>query len=98
MSSDYKSSMREVEVMGLPLDEWRYKSCLAYFAVAKEWASLYFIKSKKPGEGHATILLTEAKDFYEKEGKLVGGSVALNPRMAEIYKRLGYKEYTKSDE
>jgi hypothetical protein len=79
--------------MGMPLVQWRYKSCTADFGVMETWATLYFIESTEEGKGHATHLLTEAKAFYEGQGKRFGGSVALNDRMKSIYERLGIEEY-----
>jgi hypothetical protein len=75
-------------VMGMKLEEWRYLSCMAQFGAGPDWATLYFIESKLPSQGHATTLLTHAKKVYEREGKKVYGSVALSDRMAKIYKRL----------
>lgn len=81
-----------------PLTRWEYKSCRADFGEGQEWATLYFIKSDEPGKGHATILLTSAKRYYEGLGKRFGGTVALNDRMQRIYQRLGIHEYTGMEE
>lgn len=83
----------QVEIMGIPLIEWRHKSCVARFGVGDDWATLYEIFSREQSKGHATELLTAAKKFYEAQGKRFGGSVALNDRMRKIYQRLGIKEY-----
>ena len=76
------------------LDYWTYKSCSAQFATGEDWATLYLIQSGKEGKGHATILLLEAKKYYEAQGKFVAGSVPLNGRMAKLYEKVGYKFYT----
>jgi hypothetical protein len=34
-----------------------------------------------------------AKEYYEKQGKKVGGTVALHPAISKIYKKLNYIEY-----
>ena len=65
----------------------------ANFGVGEDWATLYDIESKNEGRGEATNLLIKAKKYYEKLGKKFGGSVALNDRMKNIYKRLKITEY-----
>ncbi len=80
--------------MGMELDQWVNKSCMANFGVGDDWATLYNIESKEQGKGHATELLIEAKKYYEGLGKKFGGSIALNDRMRKIYQELGIKEYT----
>lgn len=82
-----------VNIMGMELEEWTNKSCIAHFGVGNDWATLYDIESKEEGKGHATELLKEAKRYYESQGKVFGGSVALNNRMRKIYQELGIKEY-----
>lgn len=89
---------KNVEVMGMILDEWKYHSCTAHFGVGKEWATLYDIESKEEGKGHATGLLTTAKHVYEIEKKEVRGTIALNDRMREIYKNVGIPEIPEFDE
>lgn len=82
-----------VNVLGMELDEWKLDSCIAHFAVGPKWATLYDIESLIKGRGHATSLLQEAKAYYESQNKKFGGSVALNPIMRKIYKKLKIKEY-----
>ncbi len=82
----------KVTVLGLELDRWVEGSCIADFGVGKNWATLYFIQSGEPGKGHATNLLLTAKKYYEDRGKNVSGSIALNERMAGVYKKVGIKE------
>jgi hypothetical protein len=89
--------MRPVEILGMAMEEWTYRSSTAEFGTGPDWATLSFIESKDPHKGHATTLLQAAKEHYEAQGKRVGGTVALNARMTAIYKRLGYIEYD-SDE
>ena len=83
----------KVNILGMELDEWKIDSCIAHFGVGNDWATLYDIQSDNQGKGHATTLLAEAKSFYQKAGRKIGGTVALNPRMRKIYKKLGYVEY-----
>lgn len=78
----------------MPIEVWKHKSCTATFGVGDVWATLYSIESKQKGKGHATALLTAAKQYYEDKNKKFGGSVALNDRMRQIYVRLGISEYT----
>ena len=82
-----------VKVMGMELERWTYMSCSADFGVGNNWATLYLIESSDRNKGHATYLLREAKNHYEKLGKTFGGTVALNPIMESIYLKLGIKEY-----
>lgn len=84
---------RRVNVLGMELDEWRHKSCEAHIATGKGWATIYDIESQQEGKGHATELLLIMKTYYEKQGLEFGGSVALNERMASLYKKCGIKEY-----
>lgn len=86
--------MEAVTIMGMPLERWTHESCVADFGVGDTWVTLYDIRSKEEGKGHATALLIEAKKHYESLGKDFGGSVALNERMTSIYQRLGIKEHT----
>lgn len=87
--------IKEVNMMGMPLVSWKYKSCAANFGVdiKENFATLYDIISLEQGKGHATHLLTVAKKYYEDKGYKFGGSVALNDRMKSIYKRLNIEEY-----
>ena len=64
--------------MCMELDEWKIDSCLAHFGVGDTWATLYDIWSGVRGKGQATRLLSAAKEYYEKQGKVFGGSAALN--------------------
>ncbi len=82
-----------VYILGMPLEEWRYKSCEAHVAVGDTWATLYDIESQEQGKGHATKLLSAMKVYYEGKGLDFGGSVSLNDRMTFIYKKCGVKEY-----
>ena len=84
---------QKVNILGMELDEWQNKSCLAYVAVGDNWATIYFTKSQHEGKGHATELLLIMKAYYETQGKVFGGSVALNERMAWLYKKCGIREY-----
>lgn len=84
---------QKINGLGGPLDQWKYKSCSAEVAVGKDWATIYLIESQQEGKGHATKLMLEMKAYYEKQGLRFGGSVALNERMARLYKKCGIREY-----
>ena len=88
---------QKVNLLGMELDEWRYKSCVAHVATDEGWATIYDIQSHQEGRGNATKLLLLMKAHYESQGKRFGGSVALNERMARLYKKCGIKEYGESD-
>lgn len=85
----------KVMILGMELDEWRINSSIAHFGVGDDWATLYDIESKEKRKGHATKLLKEAKKYYK--GKKLGGTIALNPIMGHLYKKLKIKEYVKSN-
>lgn len=85
--------MKVVNILGMELDEWKYKSCTAHFADGGPWATLYDIESLEPSKGHATHLLLKAKAYYEAQGKTVGGSIALTERMSRLYQKVGIPEY-----
>ena len=83
----------KVNILGMSLDEWRHKTCLAHCAVGETWATIYDIQSKNEGRGYATELLIAMKEYYERQGLKFGGSVALNERMAKLYQKCGIREY-----
>ncbi len=85
-------NVKTVNILGMELEEIKHKSCTAHFGVDKDFATLYDIKSKEQGKGHASELLKNAKEYYEKQGLRFGGSVALNSRIKAIYKKLNIKE------
>jgi hypothetical protein len=82
-----------INILGMPLEQWKHKSCTANFGIGSDWATLYDIKSEDQGKGHATELLIEAKKYYGSLGKKLGGTVAMNDRMKYIYKKLDILEY-----
>lgn len=86
--------IEKVNILGIPLDEWRYESCVAHCATGEGWATLYDIESSNEGKGHATKLLCQMKAYYEAAGLTFGGSVALNDRMRWLYQKCGIKKYT----
>lgn len=84
---------QKVELSGMELDEWWYKSCSSHVGTGEDWATVYDIQSQQQGRGHATALLLIMKSYYEQQGKTFGGSVALSDKMARLYKKCGIKEY-----
>ena len=92
------SEPKKVKILGMELDEWCYESCVAHVGTNEDWeewqwATIYDIESQQEGKGHATKLLLIMKSYYENQGKEFGGSIALNERMARLYKRCRIKEY-----
>lgn len=85
--------MKQINSMGMSLDEWKNKSCTAMIGTGNDWATIYMISSDDPGKGHATELLIEMKKYYEAQGKVFGSSVALNGRMRYLLQNLNIVEY-----
>lgn len=88
--------VEQIEVLGLPLEQWTHESCTAEFGVGDDWATLYSICSEVESKGHATALLIAAKRHYEALGKRFASDVALNDRMRRILRRLNIEEYAES--
>jgi hypothetical protein len=88
--------IEKVNKLGMELEQWTNKSCVAEVGVGDTWATVYYIESKEEGKGHATELLKEAKKHYEGEGKVFGSSVALNERMRHLLVKLNIKEYVEN--
>jgi len=80
--------------MGMPLDQWKHKSCCANIGTGKDFATVYSIESSERGKGDATELLLEMKKHYETQGKIFGSSIALNDGMQRILKKLNIVEYS----
>ncbi len=93
MSKKSEIKIKEIEMMGMKLLRWEYKSCVADFGIGDGWVTLYYIESKEKNKGHATYLLQKAKAFALHTGVKFGGSVALNPAMKHIYEKLDIEEY-----
>ena len=89
------SYITKINQLGMELDEWKFESCIAHFGIGDDFATLYDIVSGVKRKGHATTLLTEAKEYYEDKGLKFGGSVALNENMRNLYVKLGIEEYDK---
>lgn len=85
--------IRRKNVMGMMLEEWLYNGVTANFGVGDKWATLYDINSEIEGKGYATLVLSEAKKYFESIGFKFSGSIALNDRMRDIYKRLDIEEF-----
>lgn len=79
--------------MGMPLDKWTHKSCVATIGVGEDWATVYSITSYEEGKGHGTELLLEMKKYYEAEGKIFGSSIALSRAMKHLLTKLNIEEY-----
>ena len=85
--------IRPVKILGMLLQEWKHKSCVAHIAEGMGWATIYDVKSKIQGKGHATELLLAIQKHYKLLGIELGGSVALNHKMERLYRKLKIKEY-----
>lgn len=90
-SSKGQLLVKDVEIMGMPLKVYKWKSCQAEVGEEKNWATVYSIASQEQGKEHATELLKLLKYIYRD--KTFGGTVALNPTMKHLYEKLGIKEY-----
>lgn len=77
------------QVLWMELDEWTYKSCIAHFGEYWFCYTLYDIESKEQRQWHATQLLKDAIEYYEKGWFLVAWTVALNEAMRNLYKKVG---------
>ncbi len=86
--------MKQINSMGMLVDNWTNKSCDAMIGVGEDWATIYMISSDEQGKGHATELLIEMKKHYEAQGKVFGSSIALNNTMRHILQKLNIVEYT----
>ena len=85
--------MKQVNSLGMLLDNWKHKSCDAMIGTGSDWATIYIISSEEKGKGHATELLIEMKKHYEAQGKMFGSSVALNDTMRYLLQKLDIVEY-----
>ncbi len=86
--------MKKVNSMGMKLDRWTHKSCVADIGTGNGWATVYVISSDEEGMGHATELLTKLKKHYESLNKKFGSSVALSSGMRHILQKLNIVEYS----
>lgn len=87
------AEVKQVKMLGMPVDSWTHKSCEATVGTGAEWATVYSIESGEKGKGHATELLLAMKTHYEQQGKEFGSSVALNGGMRRLLTKLNIKEY-----
>lgn len=85
--------IEKVNVMGMELERWLHDGSFIDVVEGDDWATIYMAESKLEGKGNMQKILLEAKKYYEDKGKKFGGSIALNPAMRHIYKKLGIKEY-----
>lgn len=87
------------------LREWTLESCVAHVAEGadpdgREWATVYWIESSRPGCKHAQALLQHLKSKYAETKTQFASTIALNPAMRHILKKLSIKEHNgeESDE
>ena len=85
--------VEEIEMMGMVVDKWDHKSCVATVGKGENWATIYSINSEEEGKGHATELLRFMKGHYTTQGRKFGSSVALNDRMKHLLVKLEIFEY-----
>jgi len=84
---------KKIQRMGMELDEWTNKSCVASVGVGEDWATIYSIDSEEQGKGHGTELLLEMKKYYETQGKRFGSSIALSGAMKHLLIKYKIHEY-----
>lgn len=83
----------KVNHIGMELERWTNKSCVADIGAGEDWATIFSITSGEKGKGHGTELLLEMKKHYEAEGKKFGSSVALSGAMKHLLTKLNIEEY-----
>lgn len=83
----------KVNHMGMSLERWIHKSCVADIGTGEDWATIYSITSNEKSKGHGAELLLEMKRYYEAEGKKFGSSVALSGAMKHLLEKLSIEEY-----
>jgi len=90
-----KLEFKQINRLGMELTAFKYKGVIGTLAEEDRWATIYDIESTNPdkGECQECLKLLKAKYF----GKDFGCSVALNDKMSYILKKLGIKEYKKSN-
>ena len=93
MLGEEKMKRKKVNVMGMDLMRFYYKSCVADVAEFEITSTLYAIKSEEPGQGHGTELLKQIQNYYKIKGKELCGSIALKDTMRHLYEKLQIKEY-----
>lgn len=92
---DITIKVKEVNIMGMDLLEFSYKSCIARCGYNDEekWGTIYTMNSSEPGKGHGTILIIAMKRFFEDKGYRFASSVALSPAMKHLLTKYNIKEY-----
>ena len=83
----------KINIMGMELEAWEYKSCVAEIGYGDDWATIYNIESLERRKGHAQELCAIMQKYYESIGKQFASSVALHPGMKAILTKLNIKEY-----
>ena len=68
-----------------------HKGVVAHFGEGDDWITLYDVKSKNENKGECQEMLILMREKYK--GKKFGGTVALNPAMKHIYRKLNIEEY-----
>jgi len=84
---------RREDILGMILDVWEHKSCMAQVGTGDDWATIYLIKSEDEGKGHGAELIQIMKDYYESKGLEFCSSIALNPKMRHLLQKFNIKEY-----
>jgi hypothetical protein len=82
---------RKVIALDMPLLEFQWKGVTVYVAEGDDWATIYLVQSENEGKGECQELLKLLKKRFKD--KDFGGSVALNPIMRHIYRKLKIPEY-----
>ena len=85
--------IESINLLGMELEQWTHKSCIAKIGQGEDWATIFSIESQEKNKGHGTQLLIAMKSYYENKGKIFGSSVALSEAMSHLLKKLNIKEY-----
>ena len=93
MNIEDKSKLvtKPIKVMGMDLTAFKYKGVFGQLGEEKDWATIYHIESTNPNKGECQECLRLLKEKYKD--KMFGCSIALNPKMQHILKKLKIKEY-----
>lgn len=90
---------REINFAGMPLVQYTANHVRVIVAEGvqngRKWATIYEVVCEPifRNQGRTQAILSVLKRKYEADQYVFGGTVALNPTMAHIYKKLNIKEY-----
>jgi hypothetical protein len=85
--------IKPIKVLGMDLFEFTHKDVKGHLFINDTHATIYDVESNNYGVGECQETLSMLKEEYETNGKVFGGTVALNPTMKHIYQKLNITEY-----